>query len=133
MSHIHTVVNPNKVLEDLRSAIKAWEGAKTHQEEQEAAESVTGAADILDRYLCNGGAFPDDWAALFDGLNVRKMPSREDVAAASTPTDVPHEAMITVDYGRPCCPHIYKAVDSLPPARTGIIGVVPDADEGAER
>jgi|HubBroStandDraft_5_1064220.scaffolds.fasta_scaffold00014_81 hypothetical protein len=49
-------------LEQQRKAIRAWEGAKIgSREEREAAEAATGAASLIDRWMCDGGFLPSSW------------------------------------------------------------------------
>lgn len=55
-------MEPDKVLLEMRQAIREWELAESgSRAEQEAAERATSAAGALDDWLSRGGFLPAAW------------------------------------------------------------------------
>jgi hypothetical protein len=55
-------MDANEILENLRMAIRRWEGTVPgSREEREAAEVATASAAALDDHLCHGGDPPEEW------------------------------------------------------------------------
>lgn len=56
------IEQPDQILDDLRDAIRRWEGTRRKSwEESAAAEDVTNRMERLDRWLSNGGYLPRAW------------------------------------------------------------------------